>query len=124
MQITSDLDKINRIVSIFAIIKNNNHALANKSDLNKLHLRPKAVEVISYYILFGVSSSTKDLMQDAGFSRANIHQINSELRKLGYLIKDNKNYHNDFLSPELQRIKDYFLDKTTKEKLFAIKIVE
>lgn len=112
---TSDLDKVNRIVSIFSIIKNGN--------LGYTHIRPRCVEVLSYYILFGYSKSTKNLIHETGITDKNLNQINSELQKKGYLIKDRGNLHNRHLAEELVTIRKYFMDEDIKKKLYVIEVL-
>lgn len=116
MKVNSDLDKINKIVTIFSIIKNGN--------LGYSHIRPRCVEVVSYYVLFGYNKETRSMITATGLSKENLHQINAELTKLGYLIKDSKNYHNKFISPELQKIRDYFLDDKIKDKMLMVSVIE
>lgn len=116
MKIESDLDKINKVVSIFSIIKNGN--------LGYCHIRPRCVQVISYYILFGYSRETRELIQSLGIKLKNLNQINSELTKKGYLVKDDKNFHNKHLSNELKKIKDYFMNTEIKNKLFLIELLD
>lgn len=116
MKIQSDLDKISKVVSIFAIIKNGN--------LGECHIRPRCVQVISYYILFGYNKDTRDLIKSTGIKPTNLNQINSELTKKGYLVKDPMNYHNKHLSTELKKIQDYFLNSDIKNKMFVIELLE
>lgn len=117
MKVDSDFDKISKIVSIFSIIKNGN--------LGEMHIRQRCVEVISYYVLFGYSSETRALITESlKISKKNLNQINSELTLKGYLVKDSRNYHTKHLSQELQRIKDYFLSRDVKDKMYMINLVE
>jgi len=113
----NDIDKLTKVLSIFSMIKNFNVGKTDK----RVHLRAQVVRVLAYYMLFGYSTETKELLEAAGFSKANVHMINSELRSLGYLLKDPKNFHNGFLSDEILRIRDYFMQQG---KLFVIEIVE
>lgn len=117
MLIESDLDKISKIVKIFSIVKNGN--------LGATHIRPRCVDVLSYYVLFGYGKDVQELIkQSLKISEENLAQIRSELTKLGYLTKDDKNFNNKHLSEELMRIKDYFLDTGIKNKLFLIELID
>ena len=119
MYTDNDIDKLTKVLSVFSMVKNGNIPEENK----RVHLRGQAVKVLAYYMLFGYSAETRELLVDNGFSKTNVHQINSELRKLGYLKKDQMNYHNGFLSDELLRIRDYFMATTKDKKLFVIEIL-
>jgi len=117
MKVNSDLDKIDRIISIFSIIKNGN--------LGVTHIRKRCSEVLSYYILFGYGAETRKLIQNSlSITKENLHAINSELTGLGYLVKDSNNFHNKHISEELLRIKEYFLEDAVKDKLFLIQVIE
>lgn len=114
MKYKSDLDKINRIVSIYSILVNGN--------LDYNHIRPRCVEILSYYILYGYKTSTKEKIWETGITKKNLNQINSELTKKGYLITDKGNLHNKHLSPELMKIKEYFLDENNKKQMYVIQV--
>jgi len=116
MKVNSDLDKINKIVTIFSIIKNGN--------LGVMHIRPRCVEVLSYYMVFGFNDDTKKLLYSIGITKPNLDQINSELTKSGYLIRDERNFTHRHFNAELLKIKEYFMDETNREKMFFIKLDE
>ena len=119
MKVENDIDKLTKVLSVFSMIKNGNLAKIDQ----RVHLRPQCMRVLAYYMLFGYSTETKELLHATEFSVANVHQINTELRKLGYLHKDSKNYHNGHLSDELLRIRDYFMSDDAEKKLFVIEIL-
>lgn len=116
MKVSDDLDKMNRVLSIYSIVVNGN--------LDAKHLRPKCVQILSYYMLFGYDDDVKRMLRNTGISVGNLNQINSELTKGGFLIKDEMNFHNRRLSKDLQMLKDYFFDEENKNKIYAIVLDE
>ncbi len=104
-----------RALSIYTNVKN--------FDKDDTFLRPMLIKVLTFYILEGYSLETKGLIMDSlGINIKNINQINSELTKKGFLIKDIMNHRNKFLNPELKKLREYFLEDTQSTKLFLVQI--
>lgn len=72
-------------------------------------LRPQLINVLACYCLYGYNEESKVLIMDIlGINRKNLNQINSLLGRLGYLVRDSHNYRLRHLSPQVQKIVDYF----------------
>lgn len=100
------------------------NATSTNINKGKNYLRPKLVDVLSFYILYDYSKDTKDLIMDSiGITSKNLNQINSELTRKQYLIRDKYNSRIKYLSEELKSLKKYFLEEETS-KLFLIKFNE
>lgn len=100
------------------------NATSTNINKGKNYLRPKLVDVLSFYILYDYSKETKDLIiESLKIKGTNLNQINSELTRKGYLIKDYFNYRRKTLSEELIALKKYFLEEDTS-KIFLIKFNE
>lgn len=84
-------------------------------------IRPAILDVLSFYVIYGYSSETRDLIVDAlGITRKNLNQSNAILTKLGYLLVNPNNLKDKLLSKEMLKIKDYFVDRKTP-KIMMIK---
>ena len=84
-------------------------------------IRPAILYVLSFYIIYGYSSETRDLIVDAlGITRKNLNQSNAILTKLGYLLVNPNNLKDKLLSKEMLKLKDYFVDRKTP-KIMMIK---
>jgi len=116
LKFKDDLDLLNKILSIYA-------AIVNLNEGNN-HLRPKLVQVISFYILFGYSVDTKNtIMESLNITKKNLNQINSELTRKNYLLRDAFNFRTKHLSKELKEVKSYFLTGN-HSKIFLIKLTK
>lgn len=74
-------------------------------------LRPQMINVLACYCLYGYNEETKQLiMEILSINRKNLNQINSLLTGAGYLIRDNRNYRLRHLSPQVQKIVDFFAE--------------
>lgn len=102
------LDLLRKVLNIHATLTNLNK--------EKNHLRPKLVDVLSFYILMGYSKETKEMiLESMGITVKNLNQINSELTKKGYLVRDTMNFRIKHLSNELKMLKGYFLTGESKK---------
>lgn len=100
------------------------HAVVTNIDKNENFLRPKLVDVLSFYILMDYSKETRDIILDSlDITQKNLNQINSELTKKKYLIRDNNNFRKKHLSKELKMLKKYFLEGDYK-KIFLVSFKE
>jgi hypothetical protein len=90
------------------------------SDIDEnLKLRPKLIEVLSYYILYGYSDETKEMIIDSvdNMNILNLNQINSELQRKKYLVKDRYKNSLRHLSDSLNSLRLYLNDKSDKKVL-------
>lgn len=100
------------------------YAEATNIKAGYVHIRPRMVDVLTFYILYGYSRETKKkILETTGFTKENLNQINSELTKKGYLRMDSRNYRIKHLSPTVQGLKDFFDSSEDIEKsLFAFSL--
>lgn len=107
------LDLLRKVLKIHAVVTN--------IEKDENFLRPKLVDVLSFYILMGYSSETKDIiLESLDITTKNLNQINSELKKKKCLVVDIHNFRNKHLSEELKQLKNYFLEGDYS-KIFLIK---
>lgn len=107
------LDLLKKVLRIYASVININ--------AKKNYLRPRLVDVLAFYILFGYNKKTKELiLQSLKMDIKNLNQINSELTKKKFLIRDSNNYTKKHISKELEELNNYFILEDTK-KIFLIK---
>lgn len=103
------LDMTSKVLNVYACVVN-----INKGEN---HLRPRLVQVLAFYLLMSYCNETKQLIQESlGITLKNLNQINSELTKKGYLLRDSRNHRRRHLSKELEIIKNYFVDSNEKTK--------
>ena len=101
-----DLDLIKKVLTIFASLTN-----LNKEEN---YLRPRLIEVLSFYILMDFNKETKNMIiESLDINNTNLNQINSELGRKGYLIRDSRNMRNYHLSDDLKMLKEYFIKQQT-----------
>lgn len=98
----SSLEFIQKILDVYVVLNDNK---------NKLLQREK--EALAYYIMYGYSQETvKDIETtlskevDGNYVRV----INNALRKKQYLIKDERNKNKNYLSPDMLKIKEYYVE--------------
>lgn len=99
------LDICRKIMSIYALVIN----MQQRSKNNFLNQR--AADVLAFYMTMGYSKETKNVIVEAlDTNIKNLNQINAELTKKMFLIRDPYNAQKRSLSPELQKLKQFFLD--------------
>ena len=107
------MDLLQKVLSVHAVVTN--------IEKGKNYMRPMLVKVIAFYILMGYSKETRDIIKESlNIKGSNLNQINSELTRKGYLVKDYMNFRVKYLSKELHQLKSYFLEGDYV-KLFTIK---
>lgn len=99
------LDICRKIMSIYALVIN----MQQRSKNNFLNQR--AADVLAFYMTMGYSKETKNVIVEVlDTNIKNLNQINAELTKKMFLIRDPYNAQKRSLSPELQQLKQFFLD--------------
>ena len=99
------LDICRKIMSIYALVIN----MQQRSKNNFLNQR--AADVLAFYMTMGYSKETKNVIVEAlDTNIKNLNQINAELTKKMFLMRDPYNAQKRSLSPELQKLKQFFLD--------------
>lgn len=91
----------------------------------KNYLRPKLVDVLTYYIIKGYSEDTKNfiLQSNPELKRTNLNQINAELTKKGYLVKVGFRNNEKALAATVEALKDYIEAEKHSHPIFAIKFI-
>lgn len=76
------------------------------------NLFERAKDALAFYIMYGYNSETVEAVESSlgtKLKKGYVRNINSTLRKHGFLIKNERNKHKSFLSPEMQSIRDHFV---------------
>lgn len=95
----SRLDLMKKAVAIFATLE--------RVRTGKVKIRKKLEQVLAFYALKGYNTEAKQMItQTLGISSDNLTQINAELTRNGYLIRDKNNFRKKYLHPDILRLKD------------------
>ena len=96
----SDLDKIEKILTIYSIVK-------------EIKFRDFEKDVLMYYLVYGYNKETQEMiMEDLGKSDVNIRVTDTWLRKNGFLNLGVNNKRKSSLSKDMEMMrKDFILDK-------------
>ena len=96
----SDLDKIEKILTIYSIGK-------------EIKFRDFEKDVLKYYLVYGYNKETQEMiMEDLGKSDVNIRVTDTWLRKNGFLNLGVNNKRKSSLSKDMEMMrKDFILDK-------------
>lgn len=108
------LDLMRISVAIFATLE--------RVRTGEVMIRKKLEDVLAFYALNGYNTETKKMIiETLNISADNLTQINAELTRNGYLIRDNNNFRKKTLHPDILRLKDT-LTSPIVDKLKAIVI--
>lgn len=108
------LDLMRISVAIFATLE--------RVRTGEVMIRKKLEDVLAFYALNGYNTETKKMIiETLNISADNLTQINAELTRNGYLIRDNNNFRKKYLHPDILRLKDT-LTSPIVDKLKAIVI--
>lgn len=96
----SDLDKIEKILTIYSIVK-------------EIKFRDFEKDVLKYYLVYGYNKETQEMiMEDLGKSDVNIRVTDTWLRKNGFLNLGVNNKRKSSLSKDMEMMRtDFILDK-------------
>lgn len=96
----SDLDKIEKILTIYSIVK-------------EIKFRDFEKDVLKYYLVYGYNKETQEMVrEDLGKSDVNIRVTDTWLRKNGFLNIGISNKRKSSLSKDMEMMrKDFILDK-------------
>ena len=96
----SDLDKIEKILTTYSIVK-------------EIKFRDFEKDVLKYYLVYGYNKETQEMiMEDLGKSDVNIRVTDTWLRKNGFLNLGVNNKRKSSLSKDMEMMrKDFILDK-------------
>ena len=82
----------------------------------------RRIQTLAYYILYGYSKKTKDtIKKDLDIENSNLNNLNSQLRKMGYIVSEKYNTHNNSVNKELLNFVNYMV--LNKGKYFLVKLV-
>lgn len=114
---TDKFELIKKVLTLNSVIKSING--------RETRLRPALINILAFYCLYGYSEDTKKIILDTlDMNRKHLNQINSQLTKQGYLVKDTKRYNNRTLSPEMIELINYFFDENNKNKVLMVRFNE
>lgn len=96
----SDFVQISLIIKLYSILKKGKE------------LKGRNLDALTFYLREGYSKKIKEKMaRQLNIQENNINQVNSNLRKLGYLIVDSNNHVKNTIDPELVKLKEYIVDR-------------
>ena len=99
------LDLMKKAVTVFATLEAIKHG--------EVKIRKKLIDVLTFYALNGYELKTKRMITETlKISTDNLTQINAELTKSGYLIRDKNNFRKKTLHPDLERLKNIFIPES------------
>lgn len=98
-----DMIQVIDIVKIYSILKKEKELIGRN------------LEVLAFYLVNGYNRDLKEKMaEELNIKINNVNQINSSLRKDGYLIQDKKNKTKNVVDPDLKKFKEFIIDKEKK----------
>lgn len=99
----SDYVQISKIVKLYSIFKKGKE------------LKGRKLQALTFYLREGYSLNIKKKMAlQMGIAENNLNQVNSNLRKEGYLIVDEHKKIKNYVDPELVKIIDFLVKKGGK----------
>ena len=102
LEFGSRLDLMKKAVTIFATLES--------LKAGEVKIRKKLIDVLTFYALNGYDRETKKMITETmNISSDNLTQINAELTKSGYLLRDRNNFRKKTLHPDLERLKNIFI---------------
>lgn len=108
----SDLEDVIRFITIYVSLKGD----------DEVRLSQRRIQTLAYYILYGYSKKTKDtIKKDLDIENSNLNNLNSQLRKMGYIVSEKYNTHNNSVNKELLNFVNYMV--LNKGKYFLVKLV-
>lgn len=97
------LDICRKIMAVYALMVNLHH--------KENFLKQRTADVLAFYMAMGYSQETKAVVVEALETNfKNLNQINAELTRKMFLIRDPFNSQKRSLNPELQQLRDFFLN--------------
>lgn len=105
----SDLDKIEKVLNVYSIIKG-------------IQFREFEKVILKYYLVYGYSKETKRIIQeDLGKKEGNIRVVDTSLREKGFLNKGTSNLRKSRLSDDMEQIREEFIIKKKDVYLLMFK---
>lgn len=98
----NSLEFIQKILDVYVVLSNNKEKLLQREK-----------EALAYYIIYGYSQeSVKDIETSLsrGVDGNYVRVINNALRRKQYLIKDERIKNKNHLSPDMLKIKEYYVE--------------
>lgn len=111
----NEFELIEKLLRIYDISK---PVLLDKKG-KEVKLRKFQMDVLKYYMKYGYSKKTKDIVQkDTGKTLNNIVQIDYHLKEAGYLIDMESNFRMKKLNPMLESIRGSFVQQ--KNRVYGV----
>lgn len=96
-KVDTDLEKIEKVLSVYSIMKN-------------IKLRPFERLVLKYYIKYGYSDEAKEfLIEDENRKKSDLKNADFELRSKGFIVQSSKNNRSSELSVDMESIRKHFV---------------
>lgn len=96
-RISTDLDKLDKIVTIYCL-------------MNNIKIRGFEKDVLVYYLKYGYSDETREIIsEDTGKELKYINTTNTFLRDKGFIEKGVNNQRKSSLSAEMEKLRDQFV---------------
>lgn len=114
----NEIDLVDKLLSIYSLTKENQEVPAG-SRFDSFKLRKFERDVLNYYIRYGYSDDTKQMIQEDMGKKSNaITQVDFLLKEKGYLEDLPNNYRMKKLNPYLEDIRKKFI--LEKRRVYAI----
>lgn len=108
----SDLEDVVRFITIYVSLKGD----------DDIRLSQRRTQTLAYYILYGYSRETKNaIKKDLNIKNSNLNNLNSQLRKMGYIVAEEYNTNNNKINKELLDFVNYMVMK--KNSYFLVKLL-
>jgi hypothetical protein len=109
-KISNEIDFIDKILSIYSIVK---YDTENK-------LREYEKNILIYYVRKDITDETLETVcEDRGIKKNYLHKINKDLRDKGYLVTSETNYRKFHLNDDLKNIRENFIIRKFKNYLVS-----
>lgn len=108
----NQVELVDKLLRIYDLSKEDNKSDGKRKPKN---LRNFERQVLNYYIRYGYSKETKNLIgQDTGKTLNYIVQTDFQLKEAGYLEDMENNYRMKKLNPVLEKIREDFILKRNR----------
>lgn len=118
LKVEDRLDLMKKAVAIFATLE--------RVRTGEVKIRRKLESVLAFYALNGYNPETKKMIVETlNISADNLTQINAELTRNGYLIRDKNNFRKKYLHPDVLLLKDILASPVIdKKKAIVISLMQ
>lgn len=107
----NEFDLIEKLLKIYDMSK----PVVLDAKGKEIKLRKFQMDVLKYYMRYGYSKETKNIIEkDTGKKLNNIVQIDHGLKEAGYLLDLENNFRMKKLNPQLENIRNSFIEKRNR----------